>query len=103
MPSLVVMTPKVIRARLRVRKEIRACVACCSIHAARSGRPSWRIVLSQAVARSCLGAGRLSGMGAMYGVGGGAGEGVEGCNGSLEAMAQVPGELLGTGETWGTA
>jgi len=70
MPSLVAMTPTVIRARRSVRREIRATCAWQSIHEAGMGRPSRSIVRSHAVARSCLGEGRLDGMGTMEGVGG---------------------------------
>ena len=67
MPSFVAMTRAVMRARRSVRREIRASSACSSIHVAGIGRPSWSIVLSQAMAWSCLGDGRLNGI---SGVGG---------------------------------
>ena len=109
MPSLVAMTPTVIRVRRSVRREIRATCAWQSIHEAGMGRPSRSIVRSHAVARSCLGAGRLNGMGGMDGVGGmndvGARTGARiGEPGELtEGMNQVLGTLLGAGETWGAA
>ena len=80
MPSLVATTPAVMRARRRVRKEIRTSFACCVIHAAGRGRPSRSIVRSHAVARSCLGAGHLGGMGS---VGGDAGVRIGECSGPL--------------------
>ena len=90
-PCLVAMMPKAARARLSVRREMRASCACSTIHAAGRGRPSCSIVVSQAVARSCLGAGRLGGV---KPEGGGAGKRIGERSGFLEGMGQVAATLF---------